>query len=94
MSDKLQDPNYPFPHEVIHCRNCRELIRVKNEFSTQGVVIRTKKDAKWSYYGGLCCSKKCEEQSVMDLQSSMPGAGICRSVSPDVQRQINSRWDN
>ena len=94
MSNKLQDPNYKFPHEVIHCRNCREFIRVETEFSTNGTVIRTKKPAKWSYYGGLCCSKQCEEQSIIEQESSFPGAGRQTRIRQSIQQEINSRWDN
>lgn len=83
-----------FEKTTVGCRHCNEPIEVKNEFSTTGKVIRTKKDAKWSYYGGLVCSKSCEENSVLEMNSSMPHAGVCKSVPQSIQREINERWKN
>lgn len=93
-NEKLQDPNWPFPHEIVHCRNCHDLIRVKTKFDTRGTVVRNKKDAKWSWYGGLVCSKHCEEESVINHEVTMPGHGKRSTISHWIQKDINERWDN
>jgi len=50
------------------------------------------KNLKMGWTNAWYCSENCERRSVTSLHSSMPGAGICRSLPTHISNEIRNRW--
>lgn len=77
--------------KTTECRNCGKLLHGDYPYAYDP---KTKKDAKWNFYGGFVCCYDCDVKACLDLKSSMPGAGKATSLSSSEQRQININWKN
>lgn len=56
----------------IKCRGCGKPL---NGTGLQGSSVydpETKTEAKWNYYGGWVCSERCDYNSSLRLEQSMP----------------------
>jgi hypothetical protein len=48
---------------------------------------------KWHHYGDWVCSERCDIEVHMRMLGSMPGAGPCRELDPNLLKQISRRWN-
>lgn len=78
-------------NEIHQCRNCKTLISLSSTGYAE--VVSTKKKAKWNWYGGWVCSRNCDEKASMDLQSSMPHAGVCKSLTGATAESVKRNWE-
>jgi hypothetical protein len=46
-----------------------------------------------NHYGGHVCSRQCDERAVLELESSMPGAGKAKRLNPSIARKLHGNWD-
>lgn len=53
---------------------------------------KTNKQAKRGWTNALYCSQRCDERGYMAVCSSMPGAGVCRSIGASQKIDFNRRW--
>jgi hypothetical protein len=81
-------------HEMV-CRNCGLVL----SSCTGGVFVparkygnKTRYPAPTNFYGGHVCSRRCDVEVCLRMESSMPGAGKARRVGDLAQKQIDSNW--
>lgn len=66
------------------CRNCKKQLRKYDPVTA--CDEKTRKLAKTSFYGGFVCCYDCDKSVIICMESSMPGAGICKYADP---RRLN-----
>lgn len=71
------------------CRYCGTLLIGKYPYAYNP---KNKKDAKWNFYGGFVCCEDCDIKACLQQKSSMPGAGIAKSLSSSERSQVNRNW--
>lgn len=74
-------PDNTIPLKQVTCRGCGKKLSGSN---TQGNYVHdpeTKEAAKWNYYGGWVCSERCDYNSSLELERSMPGHMGQKSLS-------------
>ena len=52
----------------------------------------TKGSMKRGWTNGLYCSEDCERSALIQLHSSMPGAGKCTSLPTYLNNEVTRRW--
>jgi len=72
------------------CRNCGEKISVYKNQSAK--VDHSKEDAKWNQYGGWVCSRSCDYNACVTMESSFPGAGVTKTPGQSSMRKIKENW--
>lgn len=76
--------------ETQNCRGCGKLLIGKYPYAYDP---KTKKDAKWNYYGGFVCSEACDVRASLELEQSMPGHGSSQKyISQAAKAKVKSNW--
>ncbi len=75
------------------CRGCRMELNGK-AYHLGGLAThpRTGETCRINFYGGYVCSWECDRAASMELQSSMPGAGPCRSLDGPAMDSLRRNW--
>lgn len=81
--------------EVARCRNCHaELIGKPDYAGGTAYHPVTKERCPRNFYGGFVCSEDCDRKVLFEMESSMPGAGIARTLSTFAQRSLRDNWES
>jgi len=81
--------------EKAQCRNCRkELIGKPYHLGGSAYDPITRERMPVSHYGGFVCSRRCDEEIIIEMHSSFPGAGICERVPYDMMRKLDKVWED
>lgn len=54
----------------------------------------TKEPLKRGWTNSLYCSENCERAALIQLHSSMPGAGRCTSLPNHLNNEVTRRWED
>jgi len=76
------------------CRGCGKYLVGDGSQYNSVYDPDTRKDAKWNYYGGWVCSKKCDYDSSLALERSMPGHMGQRnlSIGSESYKSVERNW--
>jgi hypothetical protein len=76
------------------CRGCGKLLEGDGSQFNAVYDPETKILAKWNYFGGWVCSERCDYDSCLELERSMPGHMGQRSLSigSASYRQVKTNW--
>lgn len=79
--------------ETAECRGCRIKLNGKPYYmGGRAYHPKTKEQARVNYYGGFVCSERCDFKVCIDMESSMPGAGLATILSSGAKNKIKSNW--
>lgn len=74
----------------VECRGCgKQLISRSYDHPYDP---ETGESARTNFFGGFVCSRACDVQACLSMQSSMPGAGIAKHLNTPEREQVERNW--
>ncbi len=77
------------------CKECRGYGCITGHNSVRrkiGTMEQLRITAKWHNYGGWVCSKECDRNSTLRMESSFPGSGPARQLDHMAAADLERRW--
>ncbi len=75
-----------------NCRGCGRVLRLSLD-GYRAYVETSYSEAKQCHYGGFVCSRQCDWNACVSMESSMPGAGPATRPGSGSMNQIRRNWD-
>jgi hypothetical protein len=78
----------------VKCRGCGKPLKGSGRQMDCVTDPETGKEAKWNYYGGYVCSERCDYNSSLELERSMPGHFGQRnlSIGSESYKSVKKNW--
>lgn len=81
--------------EVPQCRYCGKSLKGGMYYTGKSAYHpETGERCKANFYGGWICSKSCDYNASMEMESSMPGAGRATRLGSSAERHYKSNWSD
>lgn len=79
--------------EQAKCRGCGKLLNGTAYYlGGHAYHPKTNERCPINQYGGYVCSRNCDVQVCLDMQSSMPGAGRANFLDSPGRRKVQMNW--
>jgi hypothetical protein len=78
------------PREFTECRGCGHRLVIGSGGGAYDP--ETMELAKYNFYGGWVCSRRCDTEVCLRVSSSMPGAGRATSLNSHEREQVERNW--